>query len=118
MSAVPIPLSLAEHTLYAELAEQSLDAMFDDQFPENGSFVTRSVQSRDGGARLLRLSRLTGRRAAIPTSKAAFRVMSARRTILKSSSEFNGFWRSRPIESRGRISSTRSRRPVCRGRRS
>jgi hypothetical protein len=51
MSAVPDPLSLAEHTLYAELVEQSLDAMFDDQFPENGSFVTRSVESRDGATR-------------------------------------------------------------------
>ena len=51
MSAVPVPLSLAEHTLYAELVEQSLDAMFDDQFPENGSFVTRSVESRDGERR-------------------------------------------------------------------
>ena len=51
MSAVPVPLSLAEHTLYAELVEQSLDAMFDDQFPENGSFVTRSVESRDGATR-------------------------------------------------------------------
>jgi hypothetical protein len=48
---MPIPLSLAEHTLYAELLEQSLDAMFDDQFPENGSFVTRSVAGRDGAKR-------------------------------------------------------------------
>src|ERR1700677_4368248 len=50
-AAMPIPLSLAEHTLYAELLEQSLDAMFDDQFPENGSFVTRSVAGRDGTRR-------------------------------------------------------------------
>jgi hypothetical protein len=50
-AAMPIPLSLAEHTLYAELLEQSLDAMFDDQFPENGSFVTRSVARRDGARR-------------------------------------------------------------------
>ena len=118
MSAVPVPLSLAEHTLYAELVEQSLDAMFDDQFPENGSFVTRSVESRDGATRGYFYFKATGRRTAIPTSKAAFRAMSVRRTTLKSSSEFNGFWRSRPIGSRGRISSTRSRRPVCRGRRS
>jgi len=48
---MPVPLSLAEHTLHAELIEQSLDAMFDDQFPENGSFVTRSVQGRDGAVR-------------------------------------------------------------------
>ena len=42
------PLSLAEHTLLAELVEKSLDAMFDEQFPENGSFIVRSVKNREG----------------------------------------------------------------------
>lgn len=36
-------LGLTEHTLFAELMERSLDAMFDEQFPENGSFVAREV---------------------------------------------------------------------------
>ena len=44
---MPRPLSLAEHTLLAELVEQSLDGMFDDQFPENGSFITRTIPGRD-----------------------------------------------------------------------
>ena len=47
----PKPLSLAEHTLYAELIERSLDAMFDEQFAENGSFVTRRQTNREGVAR-------------------------------------------------------------------
>ena len=45
---MPRPLSLAEHTLLAELVEKSLDAMFDDQFPENGSFILRPVKNREG----------------------------------------------------------------------
>ena len=45
---MPRPLSLAEHTLLAELVEKSLDAMFDDQFPENGSFIIRSARNREG----------------------------------------------------------------------
>ncbi len=48
---MPTPLSLAEHTLLAELSSLSLDAMFDDQFPENGSFITRSVKNREGVVR-------------------------------------------------------------------
>ena len=42
---MPRPLSLAEHTLLAELVEKSLDAMFDDHFPENGSFIVRSTRN-------------------------------------------------------------------------
>ena len=45
---MPRPLSLAEHTLFAELYERSLDAVFDEQFPENGSFVTRIAKTREG----------------------------------------------------------------------
>ena len=44
-------LGLPEHTLFAELIERSLDAMFDEQFPENGTFVERSVTNRDGASR-------------------------------------------------------------------
>jgi hypothetical protein len=46
--SMPRPLSLAEHTLLAELVEKSLDAMFDDQFAENGSFIIRSARNREG----------------------------------------------------------------------
>ena len=42
------PLSLAEHTLLAELVEKSLDNMFDEQFAENGSFILRTAKNRDG----------------------------------------------------------------------
>ena len=48
---MPRPMSLAEHTLLAELLERSLDEMFDDQFPENGSFIERAVARRDGTTR-------------------------------------------------------------------
>jgi hypothetical protein len=48
---MPSPLSLAQHTLYAELIERSLDDMFDEQFPENGSFATKVAKARDGTAR-------------------------------------------------------------------
>jgi hypothetical protein len=39
-------LPLAHQTLYAELQQQVLDAAFDDQFPENGTFVTRVRKDR------------------------------------------------------------------------
>ncbi len=45
---MPTPLSLAEHTLLAELLEQSIDAMFDAQFQENGSFIVRPSVNREG----------------------------------------------------------------------
>jgi len=45
---MPRLLSLAEHTLLGELVEKSLDAMFDEQFPENGSFTLRAFKNRDG----------------------------------------------------------------------
>lgn len=45
------PLSLAQHTLFADLIEQTLDDMFDDQFPENGSFVVRTVDPKEGPRR-------------------------------------------------------------------
>ncbi len=47
-SAMPRLLALTEHTLFAELLDRSLDAMFDEQFPENGSFVTRDRTNREG----------------------------------------------------------------------
>src|SRR4051794_14640533 len=37
-------LSLAQHTLFADLQQRCLDALFDAQLPENGSF-TRRVQN-------------------------------------------------------------------------
>ena len=40
-------LSLAHQTLYAELQQQVLDAAFDEQFPENGTFVTRIRKGRN-----------------------------------------------------------------------
>jgi hypothetical protein len=40
-------LSLAHQTLYAELQQQVLDAAFDEQFPENGTFVTRVRKGRN-----------------------------------------------------------------------
>jgi hypothetical protein len=39
-------LPLAHQTLYAELQQQALDAAFDEQFPENGSFVTKTSKGR------------------------------------------------------------------------
>jgi hypothetical protein len=39
-------VSLAHQTLYAELHQQTLDAAFDEQFPENGSFVTKVRKGR------------------------------------------------------------------------
>jgi hypothetical protein len=39
-------ISLAHQTLYAELQQQTLDAAFDGQFPENGSFVTKIRKGR------------------------------------------------------------------------
>jgi hypothetical protein len=39
-------IPLAHQTLYAELQQQVLDASFDDQFPENGSFVTKTQKGR------------------------------------------------------------------------
>jgi len=41
-------LTLAEHTLFAELMERSLDAQFDDDFPENGSFVMKRATNSEG----------------------------------------------------------------------
>ena len=48
---MPRLLGLAEHTLFAELLDRSLDAAFDEQFPENGSFVERHRTNRDGVSR-------------------------------------------------------------------
>jgi hypothetical protein len=45
------PLTLAQHTLCAELMERALDAMFDEHFQENGSFVTRKATNKDGVTR-------------------------------------------------------------------
>src|SRR5271156_3072439 len=39
-------ISLAHQTLYAELLQQALDAAFDEQFAENGSFVTKTQKER------------------------------------------------------------------------
>jgi hypothetical protein len=39
-------ISLAHQTLYAELQQQVLDSAFDAQFPENGSFVTKTQKGR------------------------------------------------------------------------
>ena len=44
-------LGLAEHTLFAELIERSMDAMFDEQFAENGTFVERTALTREGKTR-------------------------------------------------------------------
>lgn len=41
-------LTLAEHTLFAELMERSLVARFDDNFPENGSFVMKRATNSEG----------------------------------------------------------------------
>lgn len=35
------PLSLAQHTLYADLLEQGIDDLFDPEMPENGSILVR-----------------------------------------------------------------------------
>jgi hypothetical protein len=40
------PVPLAHQTLYAELLQQSLDAAFDADFPENGSFTARTRNGR------------------------------------------------------------------------
>jgi hypothetical protein len=42
MESVP----LAHQTLYAELLQQSLDAAFDEEFPENGTFTARTRNGR------------------------------------------------------------------------
>jgi hypothetical protein len=39
-------IPLAHQTLYSELQQQTLDAGFDEQFPENGSFVTKIRRGR------------------------------------------------------------------------
>ena len=39
-------ISLAHQTLFAELLQQSLDAAFDEQFPENGSFVIKTQKGK------------------------------------------------------------------------
>lgn len=39
-------ISLAHQTLFAELQQQCLDAAFDEQFPENGSFVTKTQKGK------------------------------------------------------------------------
>ena len=48
---MPRLLGLAEHTLFAELLDRSLDAVFDEQFSENGSFIMRQRTNRDGVSR-------------------------------------------------------------------
>lgn len=45
------PLSLAMHTLYADLLEQGLEDLFDSQFPENGSILVRRKGSGNEAAR-------------------------------------------------------------------
>ncbi|URD38198.1 GSU2403 family nucleotidyltransferase fold protein [Methylobacterium tardum] len=40
-SAMPRPLSLAQHTLYADLLEQGIGDLFDTDFAENGSILMR-----------------------------------------------------------------------------
>lgn len=44
------PLSLAQHTLYADLLQQGSDALFDPELPENGSILVRG--SRPGAPAL------------------------------------------------------------------
>jgi hypothetical protein len=39
-------ITLAHQTLFAELQQQCLDAAFDEQFPENGSFVTKTQKGK------------------------------------------------------------------------
>jgi len=39
-------ISLAHQTLFADLQQKCLDAAFDEQFPENGSFVTQTQKGR------------------------------------------------------------------------
>ena len=39
-------ITLAHQTLFAELQQQCLDAAFDEQFPENGSFVTKTLKGK------------------------------------------------------------------------
>jgi hypothetical protein len=39
-------ISLAHQTLYAELLQQTLDAAFDEEFAENGTFVTKTSKGR------------------------------------------------------------------------
>lgn len=48
---MPRLLGLTQHTLFAELLDRSLDAVFDEQFPENGSFVMRERTNREGASR-------------------------------------------------------------------
>lgn len=45
------PLSLAQHTLFAELLEQGCEDLFDAQFPENGTFLVRRKTNRAGAIR-------------------------------------------------------------------
>lgn len=45
------PLSLAQHTLYADLLEQGDEDLFDPRFPENGSVLVRHKASRNETAR-------------------------------------------------------------------
>ncbi len=40
-------LTMAQETLVSDLRQRSIDAMFDAQFPENGSFVRRTADGRD-----------------------------------------------------------------------
>ena len=39
-------LTMAQETLWSDLKQRTLDAMFDAQFPENGSFVSREMRGR------------------------------------------------------------------------
>lgn len=40
-------LTMAQETLVSDLRQRSIEAMFDAQFPENGSFVRRTANGRD-----------------------------------------------------------------------
>ncbi len=39
-------LALVRQTMFAELAGRCMDAAFDEQFPENGSFIRVAVKGR------------------------------------------------------------------------
>ena len=54
-------LGLAEDTLFAELIERSMDALFDEQFSENGTFVERVAVNRQGRRDAIGTTRATDR---------------------------------------------------------
>ena len=39
-------ITLMHHTIFADLKEKALDASFDEQYPENGSFVARTIRNK------------------------------------------------------------------------